>query len=79
MIKKIKTDNINIDILFNEIEHLKDELKTTSKEYREAQYNLIGFKEVYIPMTKHYIERIIEENRRLKEENKSLKELLNNT
>lgn len=78
MIKKIKTDNINIDILFNEVEHLKDELKRISKEYEETQYSLIAFKEVYIPTTKHYIERIIEENRKLKEENKLLKELLKN-
>lgn len=73
MIKKIKTDNINIDILFNEIEYYKTAFYETAKEYRELKLEHEAFRSVYVDATKRRIERLIEENRELKKEIENLK------
>lgn len=73
MIKKIKTDNINIDILFNEIEHYKIALYNTAREYAELKLEHEVFRSVYVDATRRRIERLIEENKELKKEIENLK------
>lgn len=79
MIKKIKTDDINIDILFNEIAALKAELSETQYLCRERGRELSGLRDIYLPSLRRMVQFGIDETRILKAENARLKDLASNT
>lgn len=79
MIKKIKTDDINIDILFNEIAALKSELSETQYLCRERGRELSALRDVYLPSLRRMVQSGIDETRILKAENARLKDLAANT